>query len=181
MKKTILLTLIFSVAITTFLKAQSIEEVGAVAAKGLCDCVNETYSNIDSDVKRAMIRIIKYQSQNKAREMETYINSLSTDLAARIEEQAVLFQENNDLFELCVEDMEEAMAKIGLDETLYADVTEEAFEQILLEQMNAIKGCKFAYLLMSLGLAEGQESGTENKGQTKDNSYHKKFEGTGGN
>lgn len=165
-------------------KAQSIEDAALLAAKGLCGCVKESYSNIDSDVKRAMIRIIRYQKDGKQAEMEQYVQSLSADLASRIESQALLFQENNDLFELCIEDMEEAMAQLNLNEEAYNSITEEEFVQYMMEEMKTLKGCKFTYLLMELGLEELANNQMEQDGKTTEHQKderHSKYEGTGGN
>lgn len=188
MKRTSIITCLLTIGMISFSIAQTIEEVASVAAKGLCGCVNESYSNIDSDVKRAMVRIFKYQMEGKQAEVERYASSLSADLASRIEEQAGLFQENDDLFQLCIEDMELAMAKMNLDEGKYENVSEETMINLMLKEMHEMKGCKFAYLLMELGLQEQMNENQNNTGQIKGQSTSgnqqsdsKKYEGTGGN
>lgn len=183
MKKSSILTCLLTISILSFSTAQTIEEVTTIAAEGLCRCVNESYSNIDSDVKRAMVRIFKYQKEGKQSEMERYANALSADLASRIEEQATLFQENDNLFQLCLEDMELAMSKMNLNEEEYEGISEEVVIELMLDQMNQMKGCKFAYLLMELGLQEQGTKDQSDNGQIKEkkSSNNKKYEGTGGN
>lgn len=101
MKHRILLTSILVVFICGLSKAQTVQELADLAADGLCSCVNETYSDIDNDVKRAMARIIKYQMQGNEEGMENYVAKLPTDLTTRIEAQASIMEENDDLFK-CV-------------------------------------------------------------------------------
>lgn len=190
MKKTIFstLTLLFFITLTN---AQTIDELAGLASDGLCGCVNETYSDIDSDVKRAMARIIKYQMQDNQEGMENYVAKLSTDLTSRIEAQAAIMEENDDLFQMCLDDMEAAMGELNFEDDQYEGITEEEFVELMMESMKETTGCKFAYILMELGLQmEGEDtnsssdqvkiSQSKGKKSTSNESRHK-YEGTGGN
>ncbi len=189
MKHRILLTSILVVFICGLSKAQTVQELADLAADGLCSCVNETYSDIDNDVKRAMARIIKYQMQGNEEGMENYVAKLPTDLTTRIEAQASIMEENDDLFQMCLDDMEAAMGEIDFKEEQYNGITEEEFTEMMVASMKEATGCKFAYILMELGLKVQEE---EEKGQvkisqvkktndSKESSDSKKYEGTGGN
>lgn len=183
-------TLLFCITLT---KAQTVEELAELASDGLCSCVNETYSDIDSDVKRAMARIIKYQMQDNQEGMENYVAKLPTDLTSRIETQAAIMEENDDLFQMCLDDMEAAMGELNFEDEQYEGITEEAFVELMMESMKETTGCKFAYILMELGLqmeAENANNGGSNqvkisqikdKKATDSNENRSKYEGTGGN
>jgi hypothetical protein len=192
MKNTVFLIIALMLSFSISSNGQTIEDLAELAADGLCSCVNETYSDIDNDVKRAMARIIKYQLQDDEDGIENYVAKLSTDLTSRIEEQAGLLEENDDLFQMCLDDMEEAMGELDFDEEKYDGITEEDFSVLMIESMREMTGCKFAYILMELGL-EVQEDEIDNEDQVKvkstkskkstndSNGNSKKYEGTGGN
>ena len=185
-------TFLILALILSFINAsngQTTEDLAELAADGLCACVNETYSDIDSDVKRAMARIIKYQMEENEAGMENYVAQLSTDLTSRIEAQAGLLEENDDLFQMCLDDMEEAMGGLDFDEEKFEGITEEDFSLMMLEAMKEETGCKFAYILMELGLqVEDDENNSQDQVKVKSKNSTQntkessnKYEGTGGN
>ena len=188
MKNIVLLitALLFSFIISS--QGQTVEELAEIAGDGLCSCVNETYDDIDKDVKRAMARIIKYQIHEDEAGMENYMAKLPADLMARIEEQAGLFEENEDLFQMCLDDMDEEMEELSFDEEKYEGFTEEDFLVMMVESMKETTGCKFAYILIELGLQVEAEENEDQvtidpvkpKRSTK-GSTSSKYEGTGGN
>ena len=185
MKQYALLTIIITVFFSNFSVAQNAKELAKTASDGLCGCVNDTYSNIDNDVKKAMVKIIKYQMNGQQQEMEDYAAALSPDLQTRIQEQAALFSENQKMFDLCVEEVEQTMAAYTLDNE--SDITEEQFINMMMDEMATTKACKFAHLLMQLGLAEEAKNNTSNNGQVNNSQYEKPKpqlntnEGSGGN
>jgi hypothetical protein len=190
MKNIILLITALLFSFITSSQGQVIEELAEEAADGLCNCVNEAYGDIDNDVKRAMARIIKYQTQEDLEGMESYMANLSVDLISRIAAQAGIFEENEDLFQLCLDDMEQELGELSFEEEQYEGITEDKFLIMMVESMKEATGCEFAYILMELGL---QMEAEENKDQVKtepvkpktsakgSNEGTNKFEGTGGN
>lgn len=187
MKNTIFLIIVLLCFFIPLSQGQSIEELSEEAADGLCNCVNEAYGDIDDDVKRAMAKIIKYQIQEDLEGMEGYMAELPADLILRIEEQASVFEENEDLFQLCLDDMDEEMGDLSFDEGEYEGITEAEFLVMMLESIKEMKDCKFAYVLMELGLEmEEDENGglvpVKSKNSTDGaNEATNKYEGTGGN
>jgi hypothetical protein len=192
MKSTVFLTIILMLFFITSSKAQTVKELAKMASEGLCSCVNETYSDIDNDVKRAMARIIKYQIEEDKEELEHYVAKLPTDLTVRIETQASLLEENDDLFQMCLDDMEGAMGDLDFEEKKYKGVTEEKFMAMMIEEIKEATDCKFAYILMELGLQVQEEENDKNNqvriSQNRSNKSakgssgnRKKYEGTGGN
>lgn len=143
-------------------KAQTVKELAKMASEGLCSCVNETYSDIDNDVKRAMAKIIKYQLQEDGDALEHYVAKLPTNLTARIEIQAGLIEENDDLFQMCLDDMQQAMGGVDFGEDKYNGITEEKFMGMMIEEMKEETACKFAYILMELGLQVQEEEKEKN-------------------
>jgi len=190
MKNIVLLITALLFFFITSSQGQIIEELAEEAADGLCNCVNEAYGDIDNDVKRAMARIIKYQTKEDVEGMESYMANLSVDLISRIEEQAGIFEENGDLFQLCLDDMEQEMGELSFEEEEYEGITENEFLVMMVESMKDAEGCKFAYILMELGI---QMEAEENEAQVKvdpvktktstkgSNEVTNKYEGTGGN
>lgn len=188
MKNTALLitTLLFSFIISS--QGQSLDELAEIAGDGFCSCVNETYDDIDKDVKRAMARIIKYQIKEDEAGMENYMTKLPADLMVRIEEQAGLFEENEEAFQMCLDDMDEEMEELSFDEEKYEGLTEEAFLVMMIKSMKETTDCEFAGTLMELGLEiEAEENENQvtvdpvkPKTSTKGSSSNK-YEGTGGN
>jgi len=174
MKQHTLLTILIVALFSSFSFAQDANDLAKEAANGLCDCVNETYSNIDNDVKEAMVKIIMYQMNGQQQEMEQYANSLSADLATRIEAQANEFTENQEMFDLCVEDIQLTLLESSLDEN--SDMTEEQFMGMLMTEMSQGKNCKFAYLLMQLGLAEEDNDNNSNNGTIRNDNNNNKYE-----
>jgi len=137
-------------------EAQTTEELAKRAAKGLCTCVNETYSDIDNDVKRAMAKIIQYQIQDNKRAIESYVTKLSTDLTNRIRKQAGKLEKND------------------------KGITEKQFYAGMIESMKETTGCKFAYIIMELGLKRQAKAKARNNqviiSQVKSTSSPKKYE-----
>lgn len=192
MKNCIFFIAVLLLSFSTLSKGQTVEELAVLAADGLCSCVNETYSDIDNDVKRAMARIIKYQMKEDEEAMGKYVARLPTDLTTRIEEQAGILEENDDLFQMCLDDMEEAMGELDFEEEKYNGITEAQFSTMMIESMRETTGCTFACILMELGLQvqaeENEDQGQVKISQSKSNNSTKtttkdreKYEGTGGN
>jgi hypothetical protein len=174
MKQYTLLTALIITIFSSFSFAQDTDDLAREAADGLCDCVNDTYSNIDDDVKNAMVTIIKYQMNDQQQEMEQYANALSADLGSRIQDQASEFTENQSFFDICTKNIESSLAESIVDEN--SDITEEQFMIILLNEMSQNKDCKFAYLLIQLGLAETENDNNVNSGTIKSNTNNSKYE-----
>ena len=159
MKSTVLLitTLLFSCIISS--QGQTVEEFAELAAEGLCTCVDETYSAIEKDVKRAMARIIKYQMQGNEEEMENYMAKLSANLIGRIEKQASIFEANDDLFQMCLDDMEDGMGALSFNDEEYHGITEDEFLVLMIASMKEVTDCEFAYILIELGMKMEAEEG----------------------
>lgn len=165
----IALSLSFSVS---SINAQSVEELAQTAGKGLCDCVNKTYSNIDRDVKDAMMKIIQYQLEGKTAELEEYAGSLSPDLASRIEAQADMFAANDDAFQTCLADLDAYMENAASRSN--ANITETEFTNMIFDYIKKARGCSFASMLVQLGEQANTEednnsNNTNNRGRTKPN------------
>jgi hypothetical protein len=189
MKNTIFLITTFLFFFITSSQGQSIEELAEEAADGFCNCVNEAYGDIDNDVKQTLAIIIKYQAEDDLKGMESYLAKLPADLILRIEEQASIIEENEELFQACLVDMDEEMGELAFEEEGLEDVTEKQFIGMMLKSIEEMADCKFAYTLMELGLEmEAEENGNQVEGEpvkpkSKNNSNEatNKYEGTGGN
>jgi hypothetical protein len=149
------------------LMAQAPEERAEAVADKFCTCVNETYSNIDQDVKRAMGQIISYKLQNQPQDLERYMRNLSAELVIRIQEQAGQFKKNGALAQYCIHDMEQAMENIDLEDPQYAGITDERFSVLIQQQLKSEPSCEFAALLMELGLRENIQQPQVRIGQTR--------------
>lgn len=190
MKNTLFLITVLMLAFSISSQGQTIKELATSAADGLCSCANETYSDIDNDVKRAMARIIKYQMKNDEEGMNNYVAQLPMDLADRLTEQASIMEENSDLFQMCINDMEASMGELDFEEDQYNGITEDEFALMIVESMKEMMDCTFASIIMELGLEMQKEEMEDNKGQVKIstikssgdyNENREKNEGTGGN
>lgn len=189
MKKNILLTMLLLCGLTTWMSAQSVDEVAVAAGELLCDCVNDTYGQIDDDVKVAIMTIFSYQMESKEQEMERYLNSMSADLGGRLQQQIGLLEGDNELFERCVENVEQELVEYAAHSNA-PEVSEDEFTLILMEKMKKDKACEFAYFLMGVTLLEAANEAAENqqKGNTAASStsttkktVSKEYHGTGGN
>lgn len=189
MKNTIFLISTFLFFFISSSQGQSIEELADEAADGLCNCVNEAYGDIDNDVKGVLAKVIDYQTKDDQEGMANYMANLSADLMLRMEKQASIFQENEALFQTCLQDMDEEMGALVFEEGDLEGITEKEFIAMMLESMRGMEDCQFAYIIMKLGLEmAAEENGDQVESQpvqpkSKKNSKEgtNKYEGTGGN
>lgn len=191
MKKTKLLLFVFTLFLGQFVAAQSIETITKKAAVGLCDCVNDTYDNIDDDVKEVMVKMIQLQVAGKEEEVDRYLTSFSPDMLERFAEQASLFESNDAMFQGCIENLGTEIENLVVDESSYEDMTTDDITNMIFSKMKAIKTCNFPYLLVQLGVYEGEKAddnfdNTNNSNNTKNTKNTKKLSngnenGTGGN
>ncbi len=152
----------------TMLVAQSPEVRAQAVADQFCNCVEETYSELDKDVKKAMVRMVRYQLQNEPQDLERYMKRLPAELIFRIQEQATQFKQSTGLANRCVHKMEQAMDRIDLEDPLYERVTESSFSQMIQQELQNDPACEFAALLLKLGILERPESNSQVRiGQTR--------------
>ena len=189
MKKNVLLAILLLCGLNPWMNAQSVDEVAEAAGELLCDCVNETYGQIDEDVKVAIMTIFSYQMENKEQEMERYLNAMSADLGGRLQQQIGLLEGDNELFERCVENVEQELVEYAAHSDA-PEVSEDEFTLLLMEKMEKDKACEFAYFLMGVTLLEAANSEEENQQKestassstsTTNKTVSKAHHGTGGN
>lgn len=182
------LALLFILVTINYSTAQRIEDVAEEGADALCDCVNETYGHIDEDVKKAIITLFSIGMEEGADQeeaVEQYMAGLSPDLLTRIQEQTKLLEGEDQLFTRCIENVEHSL----MDYTANSDapeISEDAFLELLMNNMENAEGCEFAYFLMGVTLLEHHGDVHENSASSVESTTAKRplneqYHGTGGN
>jgi hypothetical protein len=151
--KKIILPLLLSLGLGLNIQAQDqrFEAMAEFSADYICNCVNTVYADVDVKVKDILIKMYAMPED----EQIEYVDGLSEELKDHIEEQSKLISSKEKAAELdaCGEKMiEELEDKFVSVKSL--DRSEEELIEKMLEVLSKKKQCKFAYLLIQMGMGE---------------------------
>lgn len=132
--------------------AQTPEEGAQYLATQLCNCVNDSYKDINPKVQDALIQLLRYQLDERPKEMERYINSLPQHTLHLLHRQIDVLQERGALSKRCLAHLEATMRNMDTSHQAYNELDGGAFNQLILEALKTKEKGNLATVLWELGL-----------------------------